>query len=136
MQLGCFLADPLGKSRSTQPTLIDHNCIDGLNAELRSLIATQDQERRWIASNLHDSLGQELVAAKMAIEGILLRDQAIDSVSQVAASEASGMIDRAIQQVEASLICSTPYCWMKLACSLPSVASRRAHKMQRHRDFS
>jgi signal transduction histidine kinase len=77
--------------------------LETLNAELRrlssSLIVMQDQERRRIARNLHDSLGQELAAAKMAIEGIVLRDQAIDSMSKLAAAEASTMIDRAIQQV-------------------------------------
>jgi signal transduction histidine kinase len=77
--------------------------LQALNGELRrlssSLIAMQDQERRRIARNLHDSLGQELVAAKMAIEGIVLRDQASDSMSKLAAAEASAMIDRAIQQV-------------------------------------
>jgi signal transduction histidine kinase len=77
--------------------------LEALNAELRrlssSMIAAQDQERRRIARNLHDSLGQELVAAKMAIDGILLQDKAIDSTSKVAAAEASAMIDRAIQHV-------------------------------------
>jgi signal transduction histidine kinase len=77
--------------------------LEALNGELRrlssSLITMQDQERRRIARNLHDSLGQELVAAKMAIEGIVLRDQAIDSTSKLAAAEASAMIDRSIQQV-------------------------------------
>ena len=74
-----------------------------LNAELRrlssSLIATQDQERRRIARNLHDSLGQELAAAKMAVDGIVLRDPAISSVGKTAATDASAMIDRVIQQV-------------------------------------
>lgn len=74
-----------------------------LNAELRrlssSLIAMQDQERRRIARNLHDSLGQELASAKMAVDGIVLRDPAISSVGKTAATEASAMIDRAIQQV-------------------------------------
>src|ERR1700730_10781034 len=52
--------------------------LEALNAELRrpssSLIIMQDQERRRIARNLHDSLGQELATAKMAIEGIVLQD--------------------------------------------------------------
>src|ERR1700724_2597331 len=52
--------------------------LEILNLELRrlsvSLIATQDEERRRIARELHDGLGQELAAAKMAVDGILLGD--------------------------------------------------------------
>src|SRR5580692_679885 len=49
-----------------------------LNRELRflssRLLAVQDAERRRIARELHDGLGQELVAAKLMLEGILARD--------------------------------------------------------------
>ena len=76
--------------------------LEALNGELRrlssKLIAMQDQEHRRIARELHDSLGQELIAAKMAMDGILL-DNPGDSTSKLAATEASSMIDRAIQQV-------------------------------------
>ncbi|MCU1303437.1 MAG: sensor histidine kinase [Candidatus Sulfotelmatobacter sp.] len=77
--------------------------LETLNGELRrlsnSLIAAQDQERRRIARDLHDSLGQELAAAKMAVDGILLADHLTDSISKLAATEASVMLDRAIQQL-------------------------------------
>ena len=77
--------------------------LETLNAPLRRLssrlITAQDEERRRIARNLHDSLGQELVAAKMSIDAVVLRDQAINLTTRAAAIEASGMIDRAIQQV-------------------------------------
>jgi signal transduction histidine kinase len=76
--------------------------LEALNGELRrlssNLIAMQDQERRRIARELHDSLGQELAAAKMGVDGILLHSPA-DSMSKLAATDASNMIDRAIQQV-------------------------------------
>jgi signal transduction histidine kinase len=76
--------------------------LESLNRELRrlssSLIAMQDEERRRIARELHDGLGQELTAAKMIVDGILLQD-ASDSVGRHAAADASGLIDRAIQQV-------------------------------------
>jgi signal transduction histidine kinase len=75
--------------------------LEALNAELvrlsKSLIEMQDQERRRIARELHDSLGQELAAAKMAIDGILIRDHAHKFRGELA--DASDMIDRAIQQV-------------------------------------
>jgi signal transduction histidine kinase len=76
--------------------------LEALNQELRrlssSLIAMQDEERRRIARELHDGLGQELTAAKMIVDGILLQDVPAP-VSKSAASDASGLIDRAIQQV-------------------------------------
>src|ERR1700723_2918265 len=77
--------------------------LETLNAQLRRLsgrlIAAQDQERRRIARNLHDSLGQELVAAKMSIDGIVLQDQSLNPTTRAAGAEASAMIDKAIQQV-------------------------------------
>jgi signal transduction histidine kinase len=77
--------------------------LEGLNRELRrlssSLIAMQDEERRRIARELHDGLGQELTAAKMIVDGILLQDAAHNSAGKHAAADASSLIDRAIQQV-------------------------------------
>jgi signal transduction histidine kinase len=77
--------------------------LEALNGELRrlssSLITMQDEERRRIARELHDSLGQELAAAKMAVDGILLAHQPADYTNKLAVADASTMIDRAIQQV-------------------------------------
>ncbi len=103
--------------------------LEELNAELRrlssSLIATQDEERRRIARELHDSLGQELAAAKMAVDGLLLGDHSTDSMRRLVIADASAMIDRAIQQVRSiSHLLHPPY-WMRLACSLPSVGSSK-----------
>ena len=76
--------------------------LEMLNHELRrlssSLLAAQDEERRRIARELHDGLGQELSAAKMMVDGIPRADQA-SAWKQQAVIEASGLIDRAIQQV-------------------------------------
>jgi PAS domain S-box-containing protein len=61
------------------------------------LLTMQDDERRRIARELHDGLGQELAAAKMMMDSIL----GTSSIhpSRRAAAEASEAIDRAIQQV-------------------------------------
>jgi signal transduction histidine kinase len=76
--------------------------LEALNQELRtlsaSLIAAQDEERRRIARELHDGLGQELIAAKMLAESILRPEQSRERKEQ-AASECCSMIDGAIQQV-------------------------------------
>lgn len=75
--------------------------LEVLNSELRrlssSLIASQDEERRRIARELHDGLGQDLVAIKMMLDGILQQDHSA-SRKQVAA-DVSTLIDRTIQQV-------------------------------------
>src|SRR6202521_4911857 len=53
--------------------------LEVLNQELRrlsaSLIVAQDDERRRIARELHDGLGQELSAAKMLADGIMRPNQ-------------------------------------------------------------
>jgi signal transduction histidine kinase len=71
-----------------------------LNRELRllssRLLAAQDAERRRIARELHDGLGQELCAAKIILEGILAQDA---SQFRESVTEATTTVDRAIQQV-------------------------------------
>jgi signal transduction histidine kinase len=76
--------------------------LEMLNHELRrltsSLIAAQDHERRRIARDLHDSLGQELSGAKMMIDCLQMQNQPAEW-KEKAAAEASALIDQAIQQV-------------------------------------
>ena len=57
------------------------------------LLVTQDEERRRIARELHDVLGQELSAAKMAVDGIKV------PAALGRAAEASKLIDNALKQV-------------------------------------
>jgi PAS domain S-box-containing protein len=60
------------------------------------LMTAQDQERRRIARDLHDGLGQELAVAKMILDKMLLQKS---SQPQEACAQASSIIDGAIQQV-------------------------------------
>jgi signal transduction histidine kinase len=75
--------------------------LEILNMELRSLsgrlIAMQDDERRRFARELHDGLGQELTAAKMAIDSILI--QGPSESNKQAIVQASELVNGAIQQV-------------------------------------
>jgi signal transduction histidine kinase len=75
--------------------------LEVLNRELRTLssnlIATQDDERRRIARELHDSLGQDLSAAKMMTDKIAMLNRSPESTNE--ATEISNLIDHAIQQV-------------------------------------
>jgi PAS domain S-box-containing protein len=75
--------------------------VENRTAALRRLshrmMTMQDEERRRIAREIHDGLGQELAAAKMILDGILAKNSS--PAIQQASSEASQLIDRAIQQV-------------------------------------
>src|SRR6185437_14842933 len=70
--------------------------LEVLNSELRrlssSLIATQDEERRRIARELHDGLGQDLVAIKMMLDGMLQQDNS--AAKKQVATDVSTLIDR------------------------------------------
>jgi len=61
------------------------------------LLTLQDEERRRVARALHDGLGQELVAAKLAVDAMLQHRS--DRALEAAVADADGIIDRAIQQV-------------------------------------
>ena len=75
--------------------------VDARTAELRKLSARlmtlQDEERRRVAREIHDGLGQELAAAKMIMDGILSKDSS--PAMRKAALESSELVNRAIQQV-------------------------------------
>jgi PAS domain S-box-containing protein len=75
--------------------------VDSRTSELRRLsgrlMTLQDEERRRIAREIHDGLGQELAAAKMILDGILAKDK--NPSLQQASLDASQLVDRAIQQV-------------------------------------
>jgi signal transduction histidine kinase len=76
--------------------------LEALNVELRrlssSVIAAQDEERRRIARELHDSLGQDLAAAKMILEGLDPQNTPAPLVGR-GTTEACSIIDHAMQQV-------------------------------------
>src|SRR5713226_2135110 len=75
--------------------------VDRRTDELRRLsvrlMTAQDQERRRIARDLHDGLGQELAVAKMVLDRMLLQKPAPPQKQTWA--QASSIVDRAIQQV-------------------------------------
>ena len=76
--------------------------LETLNRDLRilshRLIVAQDQERRRIARELHDSLGQDLSAAKMVADAMVMQNDSPDPIKQ-SAVELSSLVDHAIQQV-------------------------------------
>jgi PAS domain S-box-containing protein len=75
--------------------------VDRRTDELRRLsvrlMTMQDQERRRIARDLHDGLGQELAVAKMVLDKMFLEKPA--QPQDQTWVQASSIIDRAIQEV-------------------------------------
>ena len=73
--------------------------VDERTAALRRLsnrlMTMQDDERRRIARELHDGLGQEMVALKMLLNGIARSPMSL----QEYIGDATGVIDRATQQI-------------------------------------
>src|SRR5689334_14188127 len=69
--------------------------LETLNADLRRLssrlITMQDEDRRRIARELHDGLGQDLAAAKMILDGIA-PDQRSPQINSEISSEVSMLI--------------------------------------------
>jgi PAS domain S-box-containing protein len=78
--------------------------VEDRTAELRRLsvrlMTMQDEERRRIARELHDGLGQELAVAKMVLDSALqLKSAQPESAESAVCAEASSIVDRAIKQV-------------------------------------
>ena len=76
--------------------------LELLNKELRrlsyTLMIAQDEERRRVARELHEGLGQDLTAAKMMLSTLNQPQQPADS-KQRAVGEALSIISSAIEQV-------------------------------------
>lgn len=75
--------------------------VDKRTDELRRLstrlMTMQDQERRRLARDLHDGLGQELAVAKMVLDRMTM--QRPSAYSDEGWIQASSIVERAIQQV-------------------------------------
>jgi signal transduction histidine kinase len=78
------------------------NQLEILNCELRrlsgSLIAMQDEERRRIARELHDGLGQDLTVVKIMMQGLFREEYSPESKEQ-AIADINKLMDGALQQV-------------------------------------
>jgi signal transduction histidine kinase len=76
--------------------------LEILNRELArlsaSLIATQDGERRRIARELHDGLGQDLTVAKLMLQRVFREEKSAESKNPEIA-EIKRLIDGALQQI-------------------------------------
>jgi signal transduction histidine kinase len=75
--------------------------LEMLNSELRrlsgTLLTTQDEERRRIARELHDGLGQDLTAVKIMLRGVSQENS--EEARKEVVSGVSAIMDRTLQQV-------------------------------------
>src|SRR6202166_2702878 len=74
--------------------------LEVLNRELHrlsgSLISTQDEERRRIARELHDGLGQDLTVVKIMMQGLFREEHSAESKEQTI-SDINRLVDSALQ---------------------------------------
>jgi len=91
-----LLEQSIRESASELERMVDIRTVELRRLSSR-LMTLQDEERRRIAREIHDGLGQELAAAKMILEGILAKDTSPGM--RQAALDASQLVDRAIKQV-------------------------------------
>ena len=91
-----LLEQSIRENAATLEKLVEER-TEALRQLSSRLMRMQDEERRRIARELHDSLGQDLAAAKMTVDGIL--HQHVEDSKDQSALEASKSIDRALQQV-------------------------------------
>ena len=113
--------------------------LERLNGELRRLsgrlITMQDEERRRIARELHDGLGQELVAAKILLHRVL-QTKVEDSNRRRQPSDAAKILDRGIQQVRSMSHLLHPPLLDEVGLALrASLVSGGFCRTQRHRDL-
>lgn len=76
--------------------------LERLNGDLRqlskALLTAQDEERRRLAMQLHEGLGQDISAARIMLGAFAQPNQTPEDRARVVA-EACALVDRAIQQV-------------------------------------
>ena len=75
--------------------------LEVLNRELHrlsgSLLSTQDEERRRIARELHDGLGQDLTVAKIMLQGFVREEHTPES-KEAAIGDITKLIEGALLQ--------------------------------------
>jgi len=91
-----LLEQSMRESASELERMVDLRTVELRRLSAR-LLSLQDEERRRIAREIHDGLGQELAAAKMILDESLVKSP-VPTVSH-AAIDTSELIDRAIKQV-------------------------------------
>jgi PAS domain S-box-containing protein len=72
---------------------------DGLRELSSRLIQMQDQERRRIARELHDSIGQLLVAMGLNIEAVKREGHKLSATAAQAIEESNGLIDEISKEI-------------------------------------
>jgi signal transduction histidine kinase len=83
----------------TKQQLIEKRNTESYRMLSARILELQDMERRKIARELHDSVGQDLAALKINIGQLLRQETGVAAPSQAKVSESLELADRAIREI-------------------------------------
>ena len=79
-----------------------------------SLMQAQDEERRRVARELHDSAGQYLAAVQMNLAALANETTSMTEGLQARLADTISLVDHCTAECERSLICCIRRYWMML----------------------
>jgi len=120
-------------SKHSRQLTISHAQLESVilerTAELQSLsqrlLKVQDEERRKLARDLHDSTGQTLVALKISVS-FLQENCKRDPSTLAMVSEVSKLADQAIDEIRTCPTYCIHRCWTRRAFVAPQSGMSRA----------
>jgi two-component system, NarL family, sensor kinase len=96
-----FLKNPFGRKVKRSRSQLELQLLErtaALEELTKRLLKVQDDERRRVARDLHDSTGQTLTALKIAIYTLQTKPETTESVKKYL-SEISDLADQALQEI-------------------------------------
>ncbi len=87
------------ESRVSQRTLELQNATEKLRELTATLLQTQDEERRRIARELHDGVGQLVVAMSMTLSNIVAEKEKLSPAARQTLDQSLALIDQASREI-------------------------------------
>ena len=118
------------ESRVSQRTLELQNATEKLRELTGTLLQTQDEERRRIARELHDGVGQLVVAMSMTLSNIVGEKEKLSPAAQQTLDQSLALIDQASAKFAPCPTFSTRLSWMKSAWIPRCAGTSRAFRKE------